>query len=278
MDAKRAGNALLLVGTTAAIGGSHHAALFGTDHPGLAADPDSVLAEVERRAAGLLQTLPTPARRQAETLIRTLTPTAATRLDQFVAAFGPRAGAAVRRLATRLGNPAIEKLAAEVGPERVQAILRVVATAAESTGLSARVPAFDPHTGARAARAVAACISGGLVAAAHDCSDGGMAVAIAEMLIAGSTPEAPVGATLAPPPGAIHPAAWWFAENPGRYLLEVPALRFEEVRTTIAGHARALSVEQVGVLDSSGRLRAESPECDLAVEDLATAWRGTLDW
>ena len=204
--------------------------------------------------------------------------TAVGKLDQLVSAFGPRASETAKLLATRLGNPAIEKLAGEIGPEKVQDLLRIVATAAEAQGLTTRTPAFDPTAGARTARAVAACIAEGLVASAHDCSDGGLACAVAEMLIGSSSGETSLGAMLADHPGTIHPTAWCFAENPGRYVLEVPALEIAKLRKTIAATAKGVSVEQIGVLDSTGRLRCEELGFDIGVDQLTAAWRSTLDW
>ncbi|MCC7389472.1 MAG: phosphoribosylformylglycinamidine synthase subunit PurS [Phycisphaerales bacterium] len=279
MDAKRVGNVLLLVGeTTGAMGGSHYAQLFGVQAGTLAGDPDSLVAEAERRAAALLANVPGAATKQAQGLIRALAPMAIGKLDSLVTAFGPRASQTAKNLAARLGNPAVEKLAAEIGPERVQELLRIVATAAEAQGLSARVPAFDPSTGARTARAVAACIAEGLVASAHDCSDGGMLVAVAEMLIGGHSGAAPMGAELADPPGAIHPTAWCFAENAGRYVLEAPALHVDRVRSIIGERARGVGVRALGVLDGSGRLRCGALGLDEPVVGLTGVWRGTLDW
>jgi phosphoribosylformylglycinamidine synthase len=59
-------------------------------------------------------------------------------------------------------------------------------------------------------------IEAGLVSAVHDVSDGGTAVALAEMALAGG-----FGADV-----EAHPdfslAAWWFGEDQGRYLITVP--------------------------------------------------------
>ncbi len=57
-------------------------------------------------------------------------------------------------------------------------------------------------------------ILGGMVAACHDVSDGGLLVAIAEMALAGE-----VGAALLPGPAGIAPQAFWFGEDQGRYVL-----------------------------------------------------------
>ena len=59
-------------------------------------------------------------------------------------------------------------------------------------------------------------IGHGLVSAAHDLSDGGLAVALAEMAMAGG-----IGAKVAAP--GADGAAIWFGEDQGRYLLTAPA-------------------------------------------------------
>ncbi|MCB2089150.1 MAG: phosphoribosylformylglycinamidine synthase subunit PurL, partial [Sphingomonadaceae bacterium] len=56
----------------------------------------------------------------------------------------------------------------------------------------------------------------GLVNAVHDVSDGGIAVALAEMAMAGG-----MGAEVIANP-AYKPAAWWFGEDQGRYIFTVP--------------------------------------------------------
>ncbi len=62
---------------------------------------------------------------------------------------------------------------------------------------------------------VRALIAEGRVSAVHDLSDGGLAVALAEMALAGG-----VGATIDPPAG-VPARAWAFGEDQGRYLLAV---------------------------------------------------------
>ncbi|MFQ5775366.1 MAG: phosphoribosylformylglycinamidine synthase subunit PurL [Kiloniellaceae bacterium] len=62
-------------------------------------------------------------------------------------------------------------------------------------------------------------IAAGRVSACHDLSDGGLAVALAEMALAGN-----LGATVEPPPGAGNPPlhAWLFGEDQARYLVTAP--------------------------------------------------------
>jgi phosphoribosylformylglycinamidine synthase len=74
---------------------------------------------------------------------------------------------------------------------------------------------------------VRALIVGGLVSAAHDLSDGGLAVALAEMAMARG-----VGAKVAAP--AADSAAIWFGEDQGRYLLTAPGEHADEILTLAA--------------------------------------------
>ncbi len=59
-------------------------------------------------------------------------------------------------------------------------------------------------------------IDAGLVSAVHDVSDGGLAVALAEMALAGG-----FGAQVEAHPD-FSAAGWWFGEDQGRYLVTVP--------------------------------------------------------
>ena len=63
---------------------------------------------------------------------------------------------------------------------------------------------------------VRAQILAGHVAACHDCSDGGLLVAVAEMALAGG-----VGVHLAQAPGGAPVHEFWFGEDQGRYVLAV---------------------------------------------------------
>jgi phosphoribosylformylglycinamidine synthase len=58
----------------------------------------------------------------------------------------------------------------------------------------------------------------GHIHACHDLSDGGLAVATAEMCLASGS-----GARLAAPEDVASVTGWWFGEDQGRYLLAVPS-------------------------------------------------------
>ncbi len=84
-----------------------------------------------------------------------------------------------------------------------------------SDGTVPGLPAGDPLAVHRALhRAVAA----GLVSGVHDCSEGGLAVALAEFALAGD-----VGLDVELPAGALATHELLFSESSGRYVVQVPA-------------------------------------------------------
>ncbi len=138
---------------------------------------------------------------------------------------------------------------------------------------NAAVPHTDLAVGPRTARAVASLIADGLIAAAHDVSDGGLLCAVAEMLIAGNSSAAPLGAQLTFPAGESS-IAKLFGEAPSRYVLEIDPANIDRVRAAL----KNISVQPIGVITSTGTLQAPGLDAPMPVEDLATAWLGTLDW
>ena len=107
---------------------------------------------------------------------------------------------------------------------------------------------------------VRALIGQGLVSAAHDLSDGGLAVALAEMAMASG-----IGA-LVTAPGADTPATW-FGEDQGRYLLAVSADKTETVRAA-AGKA-GVAVAIIG--ETGGETLRLGASASLLVRELLDA-------
>ncbi len=98
---------------------------------------------------------------------------------------------------------------------------------------------------------VRALIVDGIVSAAHDISDGGLLVALAEMAMASG-----IGAELETPP--ITPHAFWFGEDQGRYLLTVRASIAE--RTMARARAAGVPIQQLGITSGDAlTLRGERP-------------------
>lgn len=142
---------------------------------------------------------------------------------------------------------------------------------------SGRIPRVDLKVGPAAARAVARLIREGRVLSAHDCSEGGMLAAVAEMLIASGGGRAePLGVSLSIGVSTPGPAALAFAENPSRYVLEIAPESESAVRTACA--AAGLTCTSLGTLDNSAHLRWSQASLDIPVERLARAWKQPLDW
>src|SRR5690606_29037315 len=83
-----------------------------------------------------------------------------------------------------------------------------------------RTTSLNPALGASIARYVASKIADGKVRAAHDVSDGGLLCSVAEMLIAGSSADQPIGAEIVLD-DEQDAAIFAFNEAPCGYVLEV---------------------------------------------------------
>lgn len=108
----------------------------------------------------------------------------------------------------------------------------------------------------------------GLVAAAHDLSEGGLAVALAEMALGGR-----LGATV-DLPGVQDTLAALFAESNGRLVVEVAQPDTAAFETLMAG----APFVRLGSIHTEPRLeirhRGDSV-IDLPLDDLLAAWKGT---
>lgn len=142
-------------------------------------------------------------------------------------------------------------------------------------------PVTDLEVGPATASAVAELIRRGLVLSAHDCSEGGLLVAAAEMVIAAD--GSGIGLDLdrvgmMPASGNTPLAAQLFAETPCRYLLEVAAGDKEAVRKCLGGDT-GVPWAVVGKFDESGMLRCDrAGRLEIGVDEMVRAWRGPLDW
>lgn len=164
----------------------------------------------------------------------------------------------------------------------------------------ARVPEVSLTAGPAAARAVAQCIADGLVRSAHDCSEGGVLAAVAEMLIATTGDQAdsaaakqssaladllaakagairPLGADLTFADDLLEPEQIAFAESPSRYVLEVRAEDVSKVKNVLRDFG-GIPFVAIGKLTDSGRLTWRAMDVDEDVNALARAWRAPLDW
>jgi phosphoribosylformylglycinamidine synthase len=138
-----------------------------------------------------------------------------------------------------------------------------------------RVPAVDTAACRAVFRAIAAAGREGLVASCHDCSDGGLLAAAAEMAVAGGL-GAGVDLDAVPadmdPSLAMRPLALAFTETPGRFLCAVPAAAADRFAAVMEGVPWAwiggVHAEPVLTITAGGSKAA------LPLTRLARAWRG----
>jgi phosphoribosylformylglycinamidine synthase len=105
-------------------------------------------------------------------------------------------------------------------------------------------------------------ILAGTVTSCHDCSDGGLLVAIAEMAMAGN-----LGATVAAPDKAMVPHAFWFGEDQARYVLSVTKANADKV--VAAAKSAGVPVARLG--ETGGAAIALDGHGRIAVADLKSA-------
>lgn len=133
------------------------------------------------------------------------------------------------------------------------------------------LPRARPRETKRIMTRLARAIQSGLVRACHDLSEGGLAVAAAEMALAGG-----LGLRIdldRAPADAVSREGLLFSESPGRFLIEVapedgPALR------AMFG---ALPLAEIGTTTAEPRfvVRHDAEVCiDLEVEEIDAAWKG----
>jgi phosphoribosylformylglycinamidine synthase subunit PurL len=114
---------------------------------------------------------------------------------------------------------------------------------------------------------VRALIAEGLATAAHDLSDGGLLVAIAEMAMASG-----IGAQLDAPPSDTPAHAFWFGEDQARYVVTVPADRADAVMNRIA--EASVLASRIGT--TGGDSLAIGGERAIKVADLTSRFEGWL--
>src|SRR4051812_27643587 len=114
---------------------------------------------------------------------------------------------------------------------------------------------------------VRALIGEGLVTAAHDISDGGLLVALAEMAMASG-----IGADLDAGPADTPSHAFWFGEDQARYLVTVPADRAEAVMKR--AEAASIPVHRIGA--TGGDSIVIPGERAIAIKTLVARFEGWL--
>ena len=129
-------------------------------------------------------------------------------------------------------------------------------------------PAVDLERERLLADILTAASRDGLVSAAHDLSEGGLAQAVVEGALAGET-----GCRILLPEGA-DPFVWLFSESSGRVLVAVP--RTEETRFTGMLDARQMPWTRIGVVDQGSDSVEIQDQFSIPLAELRETFEATL--
>ena len=144
--------------------------------------------------------------------------------------------------------------------------------------VGANVPRLDLEKAPKIAAKISAVIARGLVASCHDCSEGGLAVALAEMAFAGGLGiEADLNGL---PSGkdCSRTDAQLFSESNSRYIVEVTPDKYNAFAKLMLN----LPFGQIGKVTEEKTLVIKAQDgkavIETDIETLKQAWRKTFDW
>jgi phosphoribosylformylglycinamidine synthase len=125
--------------------------------------------------------------------------------------------------------------------------------------------------------ALFSAISEGLVRACHDCSDGGLAVAVAEMCFSGDT-GAHIDCDSVVQQACGADAELLFSETPGRILVEVEPQKAARIEALFSG----LPFKRIGTVVKGDTILfkglRQAPTVALSRIDAKSAWKSTLQF
>jgi phosphoribosylformylglycinamidine synthase len=138
-----------------------------------------------------------------------------------------------------------------------------------------RIPEVDPKRAAALYKALHGAMDKGLLASCHDCSDGGLAVALAETAFSGG-----LGMTVdlreIPRDGVDRNDFLLFSESQSRFVVTIPPQNREAFEKRLRGH----EAKQVGTTREDDRFEIIGLEGDTIlqtrIETLKQAWKSPL--
>ena len=144
------------------------------------------------------------------------------------------------------------------------------------SGIGGRVPEIDTTRNLAMYRALTGAMQKELVASAHDCSDGGLAVAISECCF-GSDSGARIDVfPIMSDCNQIEPWGAMFGESLGRILVSVKPENSEAFENSMTGHACYF----LGVVEEGDTILVTNGDTTListSMSSLRKAWKETLD-
>jgi len=144
--------------------------------------------------------------------------------------------------------------------------------------IGANVPKVDLHAGPQIVRAIAAAIENGLIKACHDCSEGGLAVALAEMAFAGGL-GMDINLTAVPCGKDVdRNDQILFSESTSRFIVEIAPEDFSK----FAKVCQNVRFGEIGVVTSSSGLQIKDSSGNLVIDadiaELKQVWQEPLRW
>jgi phosphoribosylformylglycinamidine synthase len=144
--------------------------------------------------------------------------------------------------------------------------------------VGANVPKVDLETGPKIAAKISEAVEKGLVASCHDCSEGGLAVALAEMAFAGGYGIEADLRGLPKSADCLRNDVQLFSESNSRFIVEVEMANFDAFAKLFLN----LPFGQVGKVIAARKLVIKSYDgraiVDAELDALKKAWQKTFDW
>ncbi|MCD4830932.1 MAG: phosphoribosylformylglycinamidine synthase subunit PurL [Anaerohalosphaeraceae bacterium] len=144
--------------------------------------------------------------------------------------------------------------------------------------LGASVPMVDIKVAAKTAEKMHKAITGGLVASCHDCSEGGLAIALAEMAFAGGLGiEADLRGVIKDD-DCSRAEVVLFSESNSRYIVEVKPENYDAfvrlmLDVPLGEIGKVVDSKTLTVKDSAGKAVV-----DIETDKLKQAWQKPLKW
>ena len=144
------------------------------------------------------------------------------------------------------------------------------------SGIGGEVPEIDTARNLSMYRSLTAAMGAGLVASAHDCSDGGLATAVAECCFGSDSGGIIDISSISFDCSRIDAWGALFGESLGRILVSVKTIDCAAFEAAMKGHAcYALGLVEAGDLITFNN--GDDAVLSASMADLRVAWKGTLD-
>jgi phosphoribosylformylglycinamidine synthase len=136
--------------------------------------------------------------------------------------------------------------------------------------VAGRPPALDLVRERAVLKLMLAASAAGQIRTAHDCSDGGLLVALAECCLLGGIGMRGPSVSLEPP---LRLDAALFGETPGRFVVSAPSRAMPELQSM----ARRHHVELLMLGLAGGDMLELEGQVKLSLEEMRAAWEGGLE-